>query len=222
MIIDAFKYLATENRLKSMREVQGKTGPNYCLGSSKFFVGKLLGLFGQDKTWNDFMRSRWAMSHAGKIDLQAAWGRFRGARDFNEKVLPAAISDPSAHVAGPKNAFGTHVEFHSFTGNTAFADGLLFGRAPLVIGVDIHGTGARDHFITIVRDSSYHVWVVDSWGNGNDYSVAKLPSDFSFARPVEANLNASHGMTKIPCRTPWIGYYRDKKTKAALNLKGAI
>ncbi len=154
---------STEARLKSLREIQGTTGPNYCLGSSKFFVGKIIGLFDSSKKWNDFMNSPWAARHRGRVDLAAAWGLFRGAKDFNEKVLPAAIGDPTANVKGPGTPLGSNVEFHHFTGSPTLADALLLGRVPLVIGVDLPGGYSRDHFISILRDKDYNIWAVDSW-----------------------------------------------------------
>ncbi|MEQ1764491.1 MAG: hypothetical protein ABL984_15280 [Pyrinomonadaceae bacterium] len=215
---------STLTRLKALREIQGTTGPNYCLGSSKFFIGKLIGLFDQSKKWNDFMRSPWAIKNRGRVNLDAAWGLFRGAKDFNSKVLPAAIGDASANVKGPGTHLGTNVEFHHFTGSPSLADTLLLGRVPLVIGVDLPGGYSRDHFISILRDGAYNIWAVDSWEANDIYAVAQLPSDFSFTKPVKVTLNASGAddYTTIPCPTPWIGYYRDKTSKAALGIRNVI
>lgn len=47
----------TQQKLNSLREVQGVTGPNYCLASAKFFSGKLVGLYGETKHLYDFLRS---------------------------------------------------------------------------------------------------------------------------------------------------------------------
>ncbi len=215
---------STISTLKRLREIQGTTGPNYCLGSSKFFVGKLIGLFDRSKKWNDFMNSPWALRHRSRIDVTAAWGLFRGAKDFNQKVLPAAIGDPTANVKGPGTPLGSNVEFHHFTGSSSMADGLLLGRVPIVVGVDLPGGYARDHFITVLRDSAYNIWAVDSWGANDTYAVARLPSDFTFAKPVSVELNASYsiGYTTIPCKPSWVGYYRDTRSKAALNMNGSI
>ena len=211
----------TLERLTPLREVQGKTGPNYCLGSSKFFIGKLAGLFDPGKKWNDFMLSPWARKNRGKINLTAAWGLFRGAKDFNSKVLAAAISDPTAGVAAPGAPTGSEIEFYHTT-DANEGNMLLLARVPLVIGVDCPGGSRRDHFISILRDSSAEVWVVDSWGEGNDYAFAQLPADFTFQKPAKADLNVAEGLTTVPCKPAWIGFYRNKTTKSPLAIKLAI
>ena len=209
-----------EDWLNAIREKQGHNGPNYCLGAAKFFIGKLVGIFDEKKHLNDFINSQWSRTAGKHIDLKAAWGLFQGAKDFNAKVLPAAISDASANVKASGPPVGTSVEFHSFKGGAVTADALLLGKVPLVIGVDLLGGYARDHFISILRDQQNNVWVVDSWGVKDSYAVAQLAADFSFTKPVKADLNA--GMTTIPCPTPWIGYYRDTKTKSALAIKANV
>ena len=222
MLKDIFNKSITDVRLKSLREIQGTTGPNYCLGSSKFFIGKLLGLFDEAKRWNDFMSSPWARRNSGRSELIAAWGLLRGKSYFNSKVLPAAISDPSTNVNGKAGIKGSSVEFHDFQGNAKGADVLLAARVPLVIGVDYAGGYARDHFISIVKDRHGRIWVIDPWGISNDYATAELPSDFSFSKPVQADLNAAEGLTTIPCPTPWIGYYRNKQTKQGLSVTTTV
>ena len=212
----------TDIRLKTLREKQGVTGPNYCLGSSKFFIGKLTGLFDENKRWNDFMSSPWAKKHGRTIDLIAAWGLLRGKADFNSKVLPAAISDPTTNVNGRSGFPGNAVEFHDFMGNPKGADALLAAGVPLVVGVDYAGGSARDHFISVVRDRRGRIWAIDPWGASDAYATAELPSDFSFTKPVGADLNAASGLTTIPCPTPWIGHYRDKRSKYPLSMTASI
>lgn len=212
----------TDARLKAIREIQGKTGPNYCLGSAKFFIGKLLGLFDENKHWNDFMSSAWARKNGSHREMIEAWGRFRGKKFFNSKVLPAAISNPTANVNGKAGIDGSTVEFHDFQGNAPLADALLAARVPLVIGVDYAGGSSRDHFISIVKDRTRRIWVIDSWGESDNYATAELPADFSFSKPVQADLNVAEGLTTVPCPRPWIGYYRNKQTKQGLAVTTSV
>src|SRR6266851_2443347 len=97
-------------RLQTIREVQGQTGPNMCLASSKFLTLKLLGYVRADATLNDFLKSDWAKQHS-YLPLQSAWGGGMATYGaiFNSTVLPAAINDASAGVKSPNTG---HVRFH--------------------------------------------------------------------------------------------------------------
>lgn len=216
---------ATSTRLKQLRVNQNGDNPNFCLGAAKFFAGKLIGLFGVGTDWNMFMNSNWAKKHGGRAAMTTAWGLFRGEKFFNSVVLPAAMGDASAGVAlGEGLPRWKNIEFHHNIGAPGLADALLRGRVPLVVGVNLYGGGGRDHFITLLRDRSMKVWAVDSWGTKSEsdaQAVAQLPMDFSFSNPVKADLSASKD-TMVPSAQLWIGYYRDRSSKAAIGMSSVI
>lgn len=211
------------DKLNNWREVQRVTGPHLCLASSKFFAGKLTGLFDPSTHVNTFLNSAWASKHGSRWGLSFAWGKLNGEADFNSRVLPAAIANASAGVANP-NGRWRNVEFHHFYGHEGWADSLLLGRVPLVVGVNYLGGHSLDHYITVLRSADFSVWAVDPWETSTWASVVELPMDFSFKNPQRFKLNASgvDGSTRIPSTPAYFGFYRDKLTKAPIGISRMI
>lgn len=194
-----------KHRLLKLRETQGKTAPNMCLGASKFVALKLIGLVQESKHLNDFLRSEWARDNKS-LNLKNAWGWSVSEYNpvFNETVLRAAVSDPRAGVKSPEVTV-PDVEFDYFTRDTERADKLLAAHVPLVVGVGISGGAGRGHFVTVFADSKDEIWVIDPWG-GMQSAVQKLPAGFSFGRPRTLDTELKD---RIPCSPPWFGYFRD-------------
>ena len=195
--------------LFKIREVQSVTGPNMCLGSSKFFALKLLGFVDPAKTLYDFLKSPWAHRHHA-LDLACCWGWdmsvYNG--DFNRVVLPAAVNDPSA---GVKASDVGHIGFHTgftFFSNTKKADMMLTQRTPLVVGVSIHGGRSRDHFIVIFKDLEGRNWAIDPWPGAYDNAVVELDKDLTFTKSTKVHLTADATATEIPCGAPFFGYFQ--------------
>ena len=207
---------ANRDRLNAIREVQAVTGPNFCLASAKFFCGKLVGLFDGSKHLNDFLSSRWAVRQ-DRARLKAAWGLFAGARDFNTRVLKAAVEEADANVKAPGPPVARSVEFVSGLSDATLGDQLLAQRVPIVIGVDLPGGYARDHFIALVAEASGALWAVDSWDASTYASAVQLPAGTTLARKTTVEMNA--GSTTIPCRPLWFGYYRDGTTLRPLPVR---
>ena len=206
----------TRKRLLALREIQGLTAPFMCLGAAKFVALKLAGLVEESKHLNDFLRSPWAARHKDlpTTTLKNAWGWTVSKYTplFNSTVLPAAVSDPSAGVmkSDPFELFPrpgsirSSIEFTYFTGQTSVADGLLFNRVPLVVGVGIGGGRSREHFITMFCDARDGVWAIDPYSRV-EKAVWKVPLK-TFSTPVKLR---SELEDRIPCNPPWFGYYRD-------------
>ena len=210
--------------LNSWREVQNSPmGPNFCLGSSKFFAGKLIGLFDPASHVNHFHNSTWRKGHGSEWESKVAWGKLAGEADFNRRVLPAALRDPAAGVRNPDGHW-KHVEFHHFYGHERWADALLLGRVPLIVGVNHLGGVGLDHYITVLRSKDFKVWAVDSWGESEWKSVVELPMDFSFLDPkrFEMNVSGGEGTTRIPSSPAYFGFYRDTVSKAAIGISRMI
>jgi hypothetical protein len=185
------------------------------LGSAKFLLGKLTGLYGEKKHLKDLVNSKWGKGQGDTKKLYAAWGLFRGAGDFNDRVLPASL-EPDAGVKADTLPTTEAVEFVTLNG-VGVADGLLNQAVPLVVGVDLPGGYARDHFIVVLKDTAGSAWAVDSWDSSNAASVAKLPAGFTFAKGATVEMNA--GTTTIPCKPAWFGHYREQKSQKPLALK---
>jgi hypothetical protein len=194
-----------KHRLLKLRETQGKTAPNMCLGSSKFVALKLIGLIQESKHLNDFLRSAWAKENQS-LSLKNAWGwtvtKYNSV--FNDKVLRAAASDPRGGVKSP-DVTVSDIEFQYFTSDIKRADKLLMAHVPLVVGVGISGGTGRQHFVTVFSDSKKDVWVIDPWGDQQS-AVYKLPADFSFGKPRTLPTELED---RFPCSPPWFGYFRD-------------
>jgi hypothetical protein len=238
---------STQSTLESMREIQawgasyspaepspGATAPDYCLAASRFVVGKLVGLFPPDHHLNDFLRSRAASPkalHTDAVGAKFAWGRLSTtdkrpdlapAKQFNESVLPAAITWGRADMTTDDTAPAPgDVKFVSVTGNAAAGDHLLQQHVPLVVAVSLHGTGSRDHFIAMVMDRADALWAIDSWGNWKEGSVVKLRPGTTLAAGLTVAMNASPA-TRIPCAKPFVGWYETKHDGAPLTLKVAL
>lgn len=124
---------------------------------------------------------------------------------FNREVLPAALNEDSGLVRADTS--GTvRAKFEYFFNDTPRADGLLRGGIPLVVGVSIHGSTTRDHFIVVVRGSD-GVWAVDPWPGTPSEAVKALSQDFTFSEPSLIHLTADEKHTRIPCGTPFFGYF---------------
>ncbi len=107
----------------------------------------------------------------GSVGISTAWGGDLGLLGaFNEHVLPASMKWGGGMLKSE------HVKFVHLWGNAAKGDQLLQQHIPLVVGVSLHGTGTRDHFIAVVMDGANNVWAIDSWGNWTGGSVVQLPS----------------------------------------------
>jgi hypothetical protein len=180
-----------------------------CLASSKFLALKLLDLVDPAKHVFDFLRSGWARAHAN-LDPASCWGGSmeRHNDTFNREVLPAAVNDP---VAGVKNPSTSHYDvcFQYFFHQPTVGDDLLRKGTPLIVGVSLHGTGGRDHFIVIAKARDGSIWAVDPWpGSGSD-AVKPLRPDLTFTRKTSIHLTADAVKTDIPCGVPFFGYFRD-------------
>jgi len=193
--------------LLKIREIEAVTGPFMCLGSAKFFALKLVGAVGSTKKLNDFVHSEWARKNRDKNPVNCwGWTIDVYTPEFNRSVLPAACNDPTAGVrkegAGP-----WPIAFHYFQGRPEAGDELLRKHVPLVVGVKFHDLPGRGHFITVVKDYKETIWAVDPWHMDPDKPyVVQLPSSFSFTKPISVTMA---GASRIPCATPWFGYYRD-------------
>lgn len=196
----------TGSVLREMREIQQVTAPNMCLGASKFLALKIMGLVNSAKHLNDFLMSPWAAEHSS-LNLANCWGWDLGryADAFNRQVLPAVLNESSGLVRA--NTSGTvRAKFEYFFSDTLRADGLLRGGVPLVVGVSIHGSTSRDHFIVVVRGAD-GVWAVDPWPGAPSEAVKVLPPNFTFSEPSLIHLTADEKHTRIPCGTPFFGYF---------------
>ncbi len=172
------KDTATLATLNQWREIQKVTGPHLCLASSKSFLGKLLGFINPSTHVNTFLDSKWARGQS-RWGLSFAWGKLDGEGDFNQRVLPAILTDPKTGVSDPYSRW-KDIEYCHFWGNESLADSLLLGRVPLVVGVNYLGGTGRDHYIAILRSSNFRLWAVDPWGDSNWRSAIELPMDSSF------------------------------------------
>jgi hypothetical protein len=217
----------TATTLEKMREIQAynwpdaptpsATAPDFCIAAARFLVGKLVGLFPADRHLNTFLRSGDAKSlsqDVGEAKLKADWGRLSTLDEFNEKVLPQAIS------WGGKRKRSGDVEFVNKWVTAEFGDKLLAQGVPLVVGVSLFGTRTCDHYIAVVADKAGTLWAVDSWGEAGDGSVVELPSGSTFTKPIKADMNA--GSTTIPCLKPFFGFFRNKESRTALTLAIAL
>lgn len=196
--------------LLSMREIQGQTGPNMCLASSKFLALKLLGFVDPKRKLNDFLNSPWAKRHAN-LPLKSYWGGsmadFNGA--FNKVVLPAAVNDASAGVKPPGTGTIRFSQgFTFFQGNPMRANAMLNQRTPLIVGVSIHGGTVRDHFIVIFRDTADQTWAIDPWPGLSNDAVVELDRNLSFTVKTRVHLTADAKETVIPCGMPFFGYFQ--------------
>ena len=197
-----------KTHLLAIREVQGQTGPNMCLASSKFLALKLMGLVDQTKHLNDFLHSPWAHKNAS-LPLAACWGGSMAEHNamFNEKVLPAAVNEPTADVCAGGGKVNFHTGFTFFFDNRSRADMMLNQRTPLIVGVSLHGGHARDHFIVIFKDRNARVWAVDPWPGIKDNAVVELESDLSFQVQTRVHLTADAVATEFPCRPAFFGSF---------------
>lgn len=194
--------------LLKIREIQSVTGPNMCLGSSKFLALKLLGLVDPTKTLYDFLSSSWAHKHR-RLPLANYWGSDMSVynNDFNQIALPAAVNNPSA---GVKASGIGQIRFRTgftFDSNTGTADTMLTQRTPLVVGVSIHGGRSRDHFIVIFKDLLARNWAIDPWPGNSDDAVVELDKDMTFTKPTKVHLTADAKVTEIPCGAPFFGHF---------------
>ena len=87
-----------QQTLTQLREVEGVTGPLYCLASAKF-LGKLAGLYDSAKHLSDFIQSPWAQRNGSISKIKAAWGHCDSAsvEDFNQRVLKSFRQSNLAH-----------------------------------------------------------------------------------------------------------------------------
>jgi hypothetical protein len=201
--------------LEKMREIQkwgdtfspakpspGATAPDLCLAASKFLVGKLAGLFPASQHLNDFLQSGEAQSAASAVGdmagVRKAWGgSLSMLQTFNDKVLPASLKWAQLQTG--------NIRFAQVWSHASRGDQLLTTRVPLVVGVSLHGTGSRDHFIATVMDAANEIWAIDPWGNWTSASVVHLPRNMTFTKGLTVEMNA--GTTRIPCKHPFFGYY---------------
>jgi hypothetical protein len=199
--------MANSGNLWQAREIQQVHCWNMCLAASKFCALKLLGFISPDKHLNDFINSPWARAHSS-LPLRNAWGwtmtEFNDV--FNREVLPAALNEQSAAVM---NTDGGHVDarYDFFHHQTAFADHLLLGGTPLVVGVGLGGP-AQEHHIVVVKAASGGIWAIDPWPGPHNSAIKQLPNNFSFSRGHVIALTSDPAV-HIPCNTQVIGYYRD-------------
>jgi len=202
--------------LEKMREIQkwgdtfsppdpspGATAPDLCLAASKFLLGKLVGLFPGSQHLNDFLQSSEAQNAASAVggmgSVRKAWGGSLGmVQTFNDQILPASLKWGGLQTG--------KIKFTQLWSHASRGDQLLGSRVPLVVGVSLHGTGSRDHFIVVAIDAAKEIWAIDSWGNWTSASVVHLPKKMSFTKPVTVEMNASV-TTVIPCKHPFFGFY---------------
>jgi hypothetical protein len=211
--------MGTEDSLNAIREIQKITGPDYCFASAKFFVGKLIGLYRPHAKLYDMFHSQWGRK-AGFGELCAAWGLFRGANDFNKRVLPASLRKEAGVVSATLPFINRPIEFVQFKNGALAANSLLKSGVPVVAGVDLPEGSQRDHFITLVMDGNHNLWAVDSWDPSTAYSAVNLGPEIDLTKPVKVQMNAD--MTTIPCPKPWFGYYREKDSGRALHITYAF
>ena len=200
-------------KLTHLREVEGVTGPLYCLASAKFLAGKVVGLFDNAKHLYDFTHSNWAKSNGSIIQIKAAWGHCDHAsiKDFNDRVLKASVESADGNVKALSPPTTQAVEF-VYLSNAHTADHLLNQGVPIVAGVAWSDDLVRKHFITIVPDSSGKFWEVDPWEG--QPGVVSLSDRFSFA--TETNVHSSMGDIIIPSRPYLFGYYRERDSESPL------
>jgi hypothetical protein len=204
-----------KQKLTHMREVEGVTGPLYCLASAKFLAGKLVGLYDRRKHLNDFMGSSWASdkSNGGLGKIKNAWGHADKAavEDFNTRVLKASVELEDAGVKADHPPTTNPVEFVYFY-NARVADHLLAQHVPVVAGVAWDESLKRKHFITLVADRAGAVWEVDPWDG--EPGVVPLSDDFTFTQ--ETPVASSMGSITIPSRPFFFGYYRECDSETPL------
>lgn len=212
---------SVRQKLSHLREVEGVTGPLYCLASAKFLAGKLVGLYDSAKHLRDFFHSPWANSRRnGSLEkIKNAWGHCDRAsiEDFNSRVLKASVELDDANVKALHPATTEPVEF-VYLYNALTADHLLNQGVPVVAGVSWGDTLVRHHFITIVSDSDGANWEVDPWQG--DPGVVRLSDHFTFSRETSVNSSMSTigvGPIVIPSRPYLFGYYREKDSESPLS-----
>lgn len=229
---------AVKLTLEHLREIQawgasfdppvpspGATAPDYCLGASRFTLGKLVGLFPRNSHLNGFLGSATGGKSLGMESSQVrmAWGRMSPPEskpdlnpkaDFADTVLPAAIRWGKVRAS-----MADEVEFVVMA-NAKMGDQLLAHSTPISVGVGLEGGKSRDHFVTLAPDRSGNIWAIDSWDSSTTAAVVQLPADFKLESGATVDMNA--GETRIPSAKPWIGYYRNKRNKAPLTMKIAL
>jgi hypothetical protein len=211
-----------KQKLTQLREVEGVTGPLYCLASAKFFAGKVVGLFDTAKHLSDFIHSAWARRNGNIVQIKAAWGHCDHAsvQDFNNRVLKASAQLADGNVKPLHPPTEESVEFTYFR-NMHTADHLLNQGVPVVVGVAWSEDLVRTHFITIVSDSNGKFWEVDPWEG--EPGVVALPDNFSFTnetRVHSAMSSAGVGPIIIPSRPYLFGYYRERESESPLTSTG--
>jgi hypothetical protein len=144
-----------QQTLTQLREVEGVTGPLYCLASAKFLAGKLAGLYDSAKHLSDFIQSPWAQRNGSISKIKAAWGHCDSVsvEDFNQRVLKASVAAADAKVKAHHPPTTEPIEFTYFH-NTHTADHLLSQQVPIVAGVAWDDTLVRKHFITTSRTAT--------------------------------------------------------------------
>lgn len=207
-----------ENTLNRLREVEGVTGPLYCLASAKFLAGKVVGLFDAAKHLSNFIHSKWARRNGNIITIKNAWGHCDHAsvEDFNGRVLKASVESDDGDVKPLSPPTTEAVEF-VYINNAHTADHLLNQGVPIVAGVAWSDDLKRTHFITVVSDSAGKIWEVDPWAG--EPGVVSLPDNFSFARETKVDSAMSSNLI-IPSRPYLFGYYREKKSESPLTATG--
>ena len=202
-----------QQTLTQLREVEGVTGPLYCLASAKFLAGKLAGLYDSAKHLSDFIQSPWAQRNGSLSKIKAAWGHCDSAsvEDFNQRVLKASVAAADAKVKAHHPPTTEPIEFTYFH-NTHTADHLLSQQVPIVAGVAWDDTLVRKHFITIVSDSNGKVWEVDPW----EGEPGVVPLSDQFTLTTETPVQSSMGSIVIPSRPFLFGYYREQSSQSPL------
>jgi hypothetical protein len=61
--------------------------------------------------------------------------------------------------------------------------------------------------IVIFRDAMDRIWAVDPWPGDANAAVRELANFESFTQPFELHLTADAIKTRIPCGTPFFGYF---------------
>jgi len=211
-----------QQKLTQLREVEGVTGPLYCLASAKFLAGKVVGLFDTAKHLSDFIHSRWARRNGSIIQIKAAWGHCNhdSVKDFNDRVLKASVQSDEGNVKPLHPPTTEAVEF-VYLNNAHTADHLLNQGVPVVAGVAWSDDLVRTHFITIVPDSSGKLWEVDPWEG--EPGVVPLPDAFTFTKETRvdsAMSRAGVGPIIVPSRPYLFGYYRERESEAPLTASG--
>jgi len=213
--------------LEAIRAIQRWAGPgrspkanapNYCLAASKFTVGKLVGLFPREATLDQFLasghcaRAAKRLGHAKAADnfvqLKAdLGGKLSRNESFNQVVLPAMLE--WSGLAGRRVAF-------RFNADAATADARFDKLVPMVVGVDLPGGHARDHFVTLLRVPGGDGWVVDSWHSSEAASVVKLPAGRTLSSGMEVRMNA--GRAQVPCTPGFFGWFVEAGKPLALSI----